>query len=766
MSSSSEPQGILIVDDNPTNLEVLSEALTSEHFQVAVAIDGESALEQVQYLKPELILLDVMMPGIDGFETCRRLKENPDTMDIPIIFMTALSETESKVNGLSLGAVDYITKPFQHEEVLARIRVHLKLQDLTRTLQQQNQLLAESRDVLEHRVAERTQELNAIIDNLGDGLLVLDKHQQVVRFNPALLSMFHLQADQLSQKSCQELFGGEIAALIQQENVNPDDRLSVEVNLANHRVGQALMTSIPTTEAPDPEANGLGAVILIRDVTAEKEVDRMKTDFISTVSHELRTPLTSVLGFAKLIQRKLEDVLLPLVTSEDKKTQRAVKQVRDNLGIIVAEGERLTSLINDVLDLAKIEAGKVEWHMEPVLVADIVDRAVAATHSLIANSGLKFVQEVDPQLPKVVGDSNRLIQVVINLISNAIKFTETGSINCRADLQGQDIIVSITDTGLGISEADQAIVFDKFKQVGEVMTNKPKGTGLGLSICKQIVEHHGGQIWVNSQLGEGTTFSFSIPISTFGSQGQISPALNFQNLVHRLHQSVDLTATPEDKSQKTIFVVDDEPYIRELLRQELESHNYIVKAAKDGVDAIQQIKADPPDLIILDVKMPTIDGYDLAAVLKNDPVTMTIPTIILSIIQDQERGYRLGIDRYLSKPIDIDALLLDIRTLLTQGSSRKKVLVIDTDTSATRALTEILLSKGYVVSSATTGSEGISKALSIQPDMIIVDSVVSKEHNMVKTLRFENGLENIFFVLVESSDSPPTIISSFDGTVQ
>ena len=424
--------------------------------------------------------------------------------------------------------------------------------------------------------------------------------------------------------------------------------------------------------------------------------------------------------------------------------------MRENLDIIVSEGERLTSLINDVLDISKIEAGKIEWNIQPTFISEIIDHALSATSVLAQNQELPVIREIEPDLPQVRCDRNRLIQVVINLISNAIKFTPSGSITCRAQHQETNIIISIIDTGIGLSPNDLDKVFDKFTQVGEIMTDKPQGTGLGLPICKQIIEHHGGRIWVESELDQGSTFSFTLPTGEVAQTTEIVSTI-WQALVTRLKENVGRAVTPENKAQKTILVVDDEPHIRQLLRQELEAVGYQVDVATDGMDALNQIKASLPDLIILDVMMPNIDGFDLAALLKNNPATMGIPTIVLSIIQDQERGYRLGVDRYLSKPIDTDVLLNDIKTLLDQGTSNRKVLVVDIDVATTQTLTDVLLSTGYTVTQSTTGKDGIEKALSLQPDMIIVDSAISIEHDLVNTLRFDNGLETIFFIMVEES---------------
>ena len=254
---------------------------------------------------------------------------------------------------------------------------------------------------------------------------------------------------------------------------------------------------------------------------AAEAASASKSAFLSSVSHELRTPLTSVVGFSRLIRRRLDELVFPSVPAGDAKRDRAMRQVSENLGIIVEESERLTTLINDTLDLAKIEAGRMEWRREPVNVAEVIDRATAATASLLAGPGPEMIVEVESGLPAPIGDRDRLIQVVINLISNAVKFTPTGSITCAARREHADgaIVVSVTDTGVGIAPEDHAMVFEQFGQAGDTLTDKPRGTGLGLAICREIVEHHGGRLWLESEVGRGSTFSFTLPISAEPGDG-------------------------------------------------------------------------------------------------------------------------------------------------------------------------------------------------------------------------------------------------------
>lgn len=477
-----------------------------------------------------------------------------------------------------------------------------------------------------------------------------------------------------------------------------------------------------------------------------KELDKMKSDFTSTVSHELRTPLTSVIGFSKIIKKKFKEVVVPLIKTDDIKTDKTIKQIEDNLNIIISEGERLTDLINDVLDIAKMEAGKIEWKMEPISVSEIIERAVASTSALFECKGLNVIKDIEDCLPEIIGDRDRLIQTVINLLSNAVKFTEKGAVTVRAKRGGDAwITVSIIDTGVGIAKDNYEKIFEKFKQVGDTLTDKPMGTGLGLPICKQIIEHHGGNIWVESELGKGSNFSFTLPI---GKETEIPDrAIYIESLMEQLKEHV-VAATLPSKGEKKILVVDDESNIRQLLRQELEAVGYAVIEAKDGMEAIGTVKKDRPDLIILDIMMPGISGFDVAAIFKNDPATMNIPIIILSIIKDEKRGYRIGVDRYLTKPIDTEVLLKEIGTLISKEISRKKVLVVDEDESTAKTLIDALKLKGYQVLGVYNGQECIEKAISEKPDMIIVDKVLSDKHNIEKTLRFEKGLENIYFVFV------------------
>ena len=481
--------------------------------------------------------------------------------------------------------------------------------------------------------------------------------------------------------------------------------------------------------------------------TAEK-ANEAKSAFLSTVSHELRTPLTSVLGFAKIIRKRLEEKVFPLTDKSDAKTDKTIHQISENLSVVVSEGERLTHLINDVLDLAKIEAGKMEWNMESVSMAEVAERAIAATSSLFEHNNLALEKNIQANVPEISGDKDKLIQVMVNLISNSVKFTPKGKVTCKVSQQDQEIVVSISDTGIGIAPEDHAAVFEQFKQVGDTLTDKPKGTGLGLPICKEIIEHHGGRIWLESELGKGSIFLFALPVTKTATA--TAKPIHLEDLVRQLKEQVEQSQLNIKGKSASILIVDDDDSIRSLLQQELSDAGYIIDEAKNGKEALEQVRKKRPDLIILDIMMPEMNGFDVAAVLKNDPQTMDIPIIVLSIVQDKTRGFRIGVDRYLTKPIDTGVLFKEIGSLLEQGKSKKKVMIVDEDSNTANTLADVLKTKGYVViDNNGNGENFIEKAVANQPDIIIINSLLSGNQDIVKSLRFEKGMENVLFLVYQ-----------------
>lgn len=254
--------------------------------------------------------------------------------------------------------------------------------------------------------------------------------------------------------------------------------------------------------------------IHVRERTRELErANQAKTEFLSMVSHELRTPLTSVLGFAKIIRKKLMETVYPAVPcASDTKVAREMERVEKNLAIIISEGGRLTALINDVLDLAKMEANKIQYRMESVRPNEFIDRSIAATNALFIDCEISLHTDIQPELPLIKADTDRLIQVMINLISNAVKFTEKGTVTVRARQVGDYVRLSVADTGVGIPAPMLESIFEKFTQAVASLADRPKGTGLGLPITRDIIEGHHGHLWVESAPEKGSKFVFTLPI--------------------------------------------------------------------------------------------------------------------------------------------------------------------------------------------------------------------------------------------------------------
>jgi len=254
--------------------------------------------------------------------------------------------------------------------------------------------------------------------------------------------------------------------------------------------------------------------IRVRERTQKlNEANKAKSDFLAMVSHELRTPLTSVLGFTKVIHKKLINRIFPLVDhGDDKKVLKEMSRVTKNLDIIFAEGNRLTALINDVLDLAKLEANKMDYELHTINPADFINRSLDATEGLFKATDLILLLDIEPDLPNVTGDLDKLIQVMVNLISNAVKFTPQGTISCCAHHVENRVRISITDTGIGMPESVASLIFDKFTQIADDSSTKPQGTGLGLAICRHIIDAHNGDIWAESEPGIGSKFIFTLPV--------------------------------------------------------------------------------------------------------------------------------------------------------------------------------------------------------------------------------------------------------------
>jgi signal transduction histidine kinase/ActR/RegA family two-component response regulator len=495
-----------------------------------------------------------------------------------------------------------------------------------------------------------------------------------------------------------------------------------------------------------------------------REVDQLKTDFLSIVSHELRTPLTSVLGFAEITQADLRNVIFPQLYTEDRKVLRAVKNVENNIEIIFKEGERLTSLINDVLDIAKMEAGKVDWKTDLLDMTEIVRRSLASTASLFRKKQLEQVLEFQDDLPRVVGDGERLMQVMVNLISNAVKFTDHGSVTCRVAREDTGLRVSVLDTGTGIAAQDTLKIFEKFKQVGDTLTEKPAGTGLGLPICKQIIEHHKGRIGVNSIAGQGSEFWFILPgaatvdnsvnqtAATFlSAHGQSC----FQLLAKRL--GLDNGSAPKPGEPRSgVLLISQEERLLHHLGQHCETLGLAPHKTSSIADALTASKRLPLACVILDLNDHDNRLLDMAAVLRKQRRTQDI--IVMGLCRGDTQGQKIAmtLDRLFIRPVIRSELLKECRLLATESirlerrepAASRQLLVADDDTAIVDSLAGLLRKQGYAVDRASNTDDCMDMALKKRPAIVVTGARFAARHDLLRILRFEKGLDTVRAVLL------------------
>ncbi len=390
---------------------------------------------------------------------------------------------------------------------------------LVSQLEAQSHWLAQEVKNRTRALEDERNRLKVILQNMADGLLVTTPDSRVLLTNAALENMVRGSAKILiGQPITWAVNCPALSDLIAKSWATPGQVVNNTFELNN------LVLYASSSTLRDRSS----VITVLRDVTHQVEIDRIKSEFITTVSHELRTPLTSVMGFAKLIHRSFEHTILPALPPETQQ-QKSVQRIHKNLEIIIAEAERLTRLINDVLDISKMNEGKVEWNDQPISIKELVQQTVQLLVADAEKKGLKIVNQVTNPLLPLTADPDRIRQVLTNLLSNAVKFTEQGQITITAqkvppgsapehwqppDPAAWGVMVAVADTGVGIAEKDLPRLFSRFQQIGgNMLTDKPKGTGLGLAICKEIVTHYGGAIWAEPVAGRGIAFAFILPSS-------------------------------------------------------------------------------------------------------------------------------------------------------------------------------------------------------------------------------------------------------------
>ncbi|MCS7177773.1 MAG: GAF domain-containing protein [Anaerolineae bacterium] len=437
--------------------------------------------------------------------------------------------------------------------------------------------------------------------------------------------------------------------------------------------------------------------------TAErlKEVDRLKSQFLANMSHELRTPLNSIIGFSRVILKGIDGPI--------------TEQQRQDLEAIFNSGQHLLGLINDILDISKIEAGKMELSFEPTDLGEIIRGVMSTAIALVKDKPIELQQSIPPELPTIIADSRRIRQVLLNLVSNAAKFTDQGFIRVEAHADEEFVTISVSDSGIGIPPEKLPHIFEAFTQVDASPSRKYGGTGLGLTISKSFVELHGGKIWVESELGKGSTFTFMLPI-----QGPPHLRMEVQPELVEEAPSLEEAPAPEGKGRLVLCVDDDEGVIT-LFRRYLDRQGYQVVGLTDPFQVVDMVKQVRPFAITLDVMMPGKDGWQVIQELKADPETRDIPVIMCTIVAEKGKGLSLGAADYLVKPI-LEQDLLAALERLDREEGRHRVLIVDDQPEDRHLLRRIIESQeGYEVTEAASGQEAILLVRQRRPHIIILD---------------------------------------------
>jgi signal transduction histidine kinase/DNA-binding response OmpR family regulator len=469
--------------------------------------------------------------------------------------------------------------------------------------------------------------------------------------------------------------------------------------------------------------------------------NKLKSEFLANVSHELRTPLSAIIGFSQIL---LDGIDGP-VTEEQ---QQDISQVNKS-------GQSLLALINQILDLSKIEAGKMDLTMERVDLPGLVNSVLESISPLAQEKGLRINTRFGPGLPAVEVDAGRLKQILINLLSNAVKFTERGHIEIIAQPSGRMVRISVKDTGIGISAEAQRVIFEEFVQGDGSSTRRHGGTGLGLSIVRKLVEMHGGAITVLSEPGLGSTFTFTVP-AWAAAQAVIGPAQ--RRPLRRPNQGLPGTV---------ILVVDDDASVRQLIARHLEQEGWRTVQASNAADALQLARESRPMLITLDIMMPDASGWWVLEKLKEDPQTAGIPVLVVTIVEDQRLVFALGASDYLGKPYDRGALIAKIHRLLPKLGG-KRVLVVDDDPEARAMLTKILKEEQAEVIGAASGDEGMALVAQAPPDLVLLDLMMPgmSGFEMVARLRAQPTSANIPVMIVSAKELTAEDVLTLNGHIQ
>ncbi|KKH45462.1 response regulator [Methanosarcina sp. 1.H.A.2.2] len=651
-----------------------------------------------------------------------------------------------------------------------------------------------SRKKSEKMEQENQERLKKLIDNALCGILLVDAStHEIMEVNQAAEEVIGLPKDKLLGNVCHKFICPAEINKCPITDLGQTVERSERVLLSNGR-GEHLpiLKSVVPVKIGEKEYLIESFIDLSERKKAEQELlqaklaaesaNRAKSEFLTNMSHELRTPLTSIIGFS--------DVMLSGMSGEFN------EQNKKFLNNIANSGKHLLTLINNILDLSKIKTGEIELELEIFLVSDVFNDIRAVTSALALKKDISMKFNVEPELT-IYADRIRFKQIIYNLMSNAIKFTpKGGSVDVSAAKTGDSVRVSVSDTGIGISEENQKLLFQPFRQVDSSINRQYDGTGLGLALVRKFVELHGGRVWIESETGKGSTFTFelplkyrkipetcvngsgisnkTVPLTAEKEEALKSETLKPETLKPETLKPEALKPETNDKTgipvmtpviiepsgatgdESLVLVVEDDEMARELLIITLSEAGYRVASVSSGKEALLLARKLKPSVITLDIMLPGINGWDILKNLKEDSATASIPILVISMNDDKNCSILCGAFDHLIKPVEKGHLLSSLRRVKVTGAanSSPQILIVDDDPAIVELLSSIIEKEGYEPVCAYGGREAIDKTVTSRPDAILLDLMMPKftGFDVIKALKENPETVDIPIIVCTAKD--------------
>ncbi|MFD0674700.1 response regulator [Cohnella sp. GCM10027633] len=633
------PINILIVDDRPENLLAIEAVLEDEPYRLIRALSGPEALKCLLREEIAVILMDVQMPGMDGFETASHIQAYERSKHVPIIFISANSkEAQHLTAGYSAGAIDYMVKPFVPQILKAKIQAFVRLYDMQKSLQRQAEQLAKAEA-----------QARIVMETSLDAVLVFDRQGAILKANPATTKLFGYSPDALvGERLClllpslplievQSLFDQlwEVEAARQDGTTFP-----AEVQMGRSSDNSSLLACTIRDIADRKQAESE----LIESKEIAERASLAKSEFLAFLSHEIRNPLNGVIGMMDLLQ---ESGLQP--------------EQRELADMIMQSGNAIVSIMNDVLDYSKLESGRAEMEEEPFLLKGCLEQVRDIFTAQLKEKQLDYIVVVDPALPGILqGDVSRLQQILLNLVGNAVKFTAEGGIYIfvsQTEVSGDTITVEfrVQDTGVGIPASDVHRMFRPFAQASASSSRQYGGTGLGLSISKTLTEMMGGDIRAEETEEPGCTIVFTVKLRLCRE-----PDSAYRQMEHALRLSEE--ASREGTNAQRILMVEDRKENQKLLQHMLHHLGHTVVIAENGEEALRALGAagNRYDLVLADIHMPVLNGVEMGRRLQRMPPSEHNPTLIAltADMREELEGDCLeaGFAEVVRKPLRMESL--------------------------------------------------------------------------------------------------------------